>query len=82
MTRKDYIATAKVIREVFEDVGPTSPGLIGNTPEQAEAAQIAVVYLAGRLADEVFAPDNERFDAEKFLEAAIPAEDGPLEIVV
>lgn len=70
MTRKDYEAAAKVIREVLEDVGPAAPGLIGNTIEQAEAAQIAVVYLAGRLAEEVFAPDNERFDADKFLAAA------------
>lgn len=81
MTKKDYEKIANVIKEVTEDVQAAGPGLIGNTPEQAQAAEIAIRYLAGRLAEEVFAPDNERFDEQKFLAAAFPTT-GPVEIVI
>lgn len=57
MSRKDYQAVAKVLREEREDWG--SEGSV----------QLALSYVASRLAG-VFADDNARFDRDKFLAAA------------
>lgn len=57
MTRKDYEAVAKAIRE--ERLNWVGNGQV----------QLALNYLAGTLANG-FAEGNERFDRQKFKEAA------------
>ena len=56
MTKKDYEAVARVIREVREEF-----------PEGT--APPALSYVASGLAS-VFAANNERFDRQRFIQAA------------
>lgn len=57
MTRKDYVATAKIINRYF-DVADYHDGLHANIHD----------FLIKPFSD-MFAKDNPNFDAEKFFEA-------------
>lgn len=61
MTRKDYTAFARVLRDQYERQDTT-------------AARLAIEEVARDMA-RVFKADNGRFDRERFLDAAIPAAD-------
>lgn len=85
MTRKDYVAVAKVIRETFEDV-VSNAYLCHPSAPVSYGVGVALSEVADRLAVEVFGPDNPRFDRQKFMAAAIEDAvrefEGPLDSIV
>ena len=74
MTRKDYVEVARVISESIEDWQLKNLAGIIQAAEDltaSEAASIALIDLADRLAEEVFAPDNPLFDRNRFIDACL-----------
>lgn len=64
MTRKDYIATAEILRDAISFAKE-------NSPENSQALYHsieAITFVAEEFAD-FFASDNKNFDEEKFLMA-------------
>lgn len=60
MTKKDYIAIAKVVKEEYERYSPEDPERIC----VLESLETIAINLAG-----VFSSDNPRFDRARFLQA-------------